>query len=340
MRVLITGLCGFIGHHVAEHLLTHTDWELIGLDRIDATSTLHRLKSIPDWEKLAPRVRFVWHDLRAPINDFVDKQIGDVDVLIHMAASTHVDRSITDPLMFVQDNVVGTAHLLDWWRRRQARENGLSRRQHPGVMVHFSTDEVFGPAEGDYFFKEWDRYKSASPYSATKAGAEELCCAFSNTYKLRIAVVRVMNVIGERQHPEKFVPNTLAKLLRGDEILIHANQDCSTIGTRYYLHASNVARALHWLINRRDSWPLFDKWNLSGEREVSNLEMAQLLAKYADKPLRHRLVDSDQLRPGHDLRYAIDGTKLRQAGFTYPLNFEQSLERIAKWTLAHPEWLL
>jgi dTDP-glucose 4,6-dehydratase len=337
---MITGLCGFIGHHVAEHLLHHTDWDLVGLDRIDATSTYHRLHYIEGWPELAKRVKFVWHDLRAPINDSVDRQLGPVDVLIHMAASTHVDRSITDPLMFVGDNVMGTAHLLDWWRRRQAREFALSWDAGAGVMLHFSTDEVFGPAEDGYFFKEWDRYKSASPYSASKAGAEELCCAFSNTYKLRIAVIRVMNVIGERQHPEKFVPMTIGKLLRGEEILIHANKDCSTVGTRYYLHAENVAKALHWLINRRDTWPLFDKWNLSGEREVSNLEMAQLLAVHTGQPLRHRLVDSDQLRPGHDLRYAIDGGKLASAGFSYPLNFHQSLERIAKWTLAHPEWLL
>lgn len=337
MRVLITGLCGFIGHHVAEHLLHHTDWELIGLDRIDATSTPHRLRFIPEWGSLGSRVKFVWHDLRAPINDTTNSQIGPVDVLIHMAASTHVDRSITEPLMFVQDNVVGTAHLLDWWRRRQ-RVDSLGDKPK-GFMVHFSTDEVFGPAEGNYFFKEWDRYKSASPYSASKAGAEELACAFSNTYKLKINVVRVMNVIGERQHPEKFVPMTIGKLLRGEEILIHANQDCSTVGTRYYLHAANVAKALHWLVNRRDELPLFDKWNLSGEREVSNLEMAQLLAKYTEQTLRYRLIDSDQLRPGHDLRYAIDGTKLREAGFSYPMNFEESLRRIVKWTLEHPEWL-
>ncbi|GMV18592.1 MAG: dTDP-glucose 4,6-dehydratase [Polyangiaceae bacterium] len=329
MRVLITGLCGFIAHHVAEHLLHNTDWEIIGLDRIDATSTPHRLRFIPGWEELGKRVKFVWHDLRAPLNSSVDRQIGPVDVLIHMAASTHVDRSITEPLMFVQDNVIGTANLLNWWRKRAS---------HP-FMLHFSTDEVFGPAEGDYFFKEWDRYKSTSPYGASKAGAEELVCAFSNTYKFKANIVRVMNVIGERQHPEKFVPMTIGKLLRGEEILIHANKDCSAIGTRYYLHAANVAKALHWLVNRREELPFFDKWNLSGEREVSNLEMAQLLAKYTDTALRYRLVDSDQLRPGHDLRYAIDGTKLRDAGFSYPLNFEQSLERIVKWTLEHPEWL-
>lgn len=336
MRVLITGLCGFIGHHVAEHLLHHTDWELVGLDRIDATSTPHRLRFIPDWERLGERVSFVWHDLRSPINRFVDQKLGHVDVLIHMAASTHVDRSITDPVGFVQDNVMGTAHLLDWWRTRQMRHRLLKKPE--GFMLHFSTDEVFGPAEGDYFFKEWDRYKSASPYSASKAGAEELACAFSNTYKLKIAVVRVMNVIGERQHPEKFVPMTIGKLLKGEQILIHANKDCSAVGTRYYLHAANVAKALHWLINRGQE-PLFDKWNLSGEREVSNLEMAEMLAKLLGKPLHHRLVDSDQLRPGHDLRYAIDGTKLREAGFTYPMNFEQSLARIVDWTVGHPEWL-
>lgn len=329
MRILITGLCGFIGHHVAERFLHHTDWEIVGLDRIDGSSTLQRLKYIPRWTEFSHRVKFVWHDLRAPINAQVERAIGDVDVLIHMAASTHVARSISAPLMFVEDNVVGTAQLLDWWKDR-----GPDRK-----MLHFSTDEVFGPAEGDYAFKEWDRYKSASPYSASKAGAEELACAFSNTYKLPIAVVRLMNVIGERQHPEKFVPNTIGKVLRGEEVLVHANSDCSAVGTRYYLHAANVAKALHWLIERREEAPLFDKWNFSGEREVSNLVMAQTIAELVGKPLRYRLIDSEQLRPGHDFRYAIDGSKLRDAGFSYPMTFEQSLERIVKWTLEHPEWL-
>ena len=108
MRVLITGLTGFIGHHVADFILDHTNWEIVGLDRIDATSTLHRLRALPGWSEKAQRVKFVWHDLRAAINLTVARQIGHVDAILHLAASTHVDRSIEDPMSFVLDNVVGT----------------------------------------------------------------------------------------------------------------------------------------------------------------------------------------------------------------------------------------
>jgi dTDP-glucose 4,6-dehydratase len=343
MRVLITGMTGFIGHHVADHLLQATDWELVGLDRIDATSTLHRLRYVKDWEKKARRCSFVWHDLRAPLNASVERQIGDIDAVLHLAASTHVARSITEPLLFVADNVMGTAHLLEWWRAKKAETyNGLLQRGR-SVFVHCSTDEVFGPAEGGYCYKEWDRYNSASPYSASKAGAEELVCAYSNTYKFRAQIVRIMNVIGERQHPEKFVPMTVGKVLRGETVDIHCDADCKQVGTRFYLHAENVAHAIRWLIQRAERGAVdkrFDKWNVVGEREVSNLEMAESIAKLVDKRLNARLVSAEETRPGHDMRYALDGAKLRSHGFEYPVSFEAGLERTVRWFIERPEWTL
>jgi len=346
MRVLITGMCGFVGHHVAELLLNETNWELVGLDRIDATSTNHRLRHIHDWPEVASRVTFVWHDLRAPLNSTVDQQLGDVDAVLHLAASSHVDRSIKEPGMFVQDNVFGTFNLLEWWRGRHP--HGQTEK----LLVQFGTDEVFGPAEPDYSFKEWDRYRSSNPYSASKAGAEELACAYSNTYGLAITAVHGMNIFGERQHPEKFIPMILRRMLNRETIPLHGDPETGKTGSRFYLHAQNVGDALLWLLRRgpipiqdAESHRWFDKWNIVGEREVSNREMVELLAPYAairgfaDASPRIVVVDHRTARPGYDQRYALDGSKLKMAGFKYKWTFEESLERTARWFINNPAWL-
>jgi dTDP-glucose 4,6-dehydratase len=333
MRVLVTGMLGFIGHYVAARLLRDTDWELVGLDRIDATSTLHRLHHVPGWASMAHRTKFVWHDLRAPLNKSVDREVGPIDVVLHLAASTHVDRSIDDPMMFVQDNTVGTAHLLDWWRHRG----------RDGLFINFGTDEVFGPAEPGQSFQEWDRYHSANPYSASKAGAEELACAFSNTYGLRIIATHAMNVFGERQHPEKFIPNTILKIMKGEKVVVHADPTGQRSGTRFYQHADNAAAALQWLVENAEkvvtAHHLFDKMNLVGEHEVTNLDMAKMVAEIVGEPLHYELVDARTSRPGHDFRYALDGSKLKDLGFGYPMSFEDSLERAVRWYMEHPDWL-
>lgn len=350
MRVLVTGLAGFFGHHLGEAILRDTDWEMVGLDRIDPTSTLHRLPHIADWATHRDRCKFVWHDLKAPINDVVSYRIGEVDYVVHLAASTHVDRSISDPLSFVWDNVVGTAHLLDWARTRKLK-----------ALLNFSTDEIFGPAAHGVLHKEWDRYRATNPYSATKAGAEELGLAFENTYGVPVITTHSMNIFGERQHWEKFIPSVIAKVVQGAQVTIHADKTLTKPGSRVYIHAQNVAQAVLWVLQKGTAG---DKYNIAGEREVDNLKMAQLIAQYTaevyeENPeafearyagyregvagqvprLLAELVDFHSTRPGHDLRYALDGQKLRDLGFDYPKTFEQSLRACVRWTLEHPEWI-
>ncbi len=356
MRVLVTGLAGFFGHHLGEAILRDTDWDLVGLDRIDVTSTLHRLPAIDGWADQRHRCHFVWHDLKAPINDVIDYRIGEVDYVVHLAASTHVDRSISDPLSFVWDNVVGSAHLLDWARHRKLKK-----------LVNFSTDEVFGPAPQGVSHKEWDRYRSTNPYSATKAGAEELGLAFHNTYGVPVVTTHSMNIFGERQHWEKFIPSVIAKVVQGCRVTIHADRTLTVSGSRVYIHAKNVAKAVLWVLARGVPG---DKYNIAGEREVNNLAMAQLITTYIaeyyeEDPARFEeryracrgpdgarpalagqvprlhaeLVDFHSTRPGHDLRYALDGQKLLDLGFNYPKTFEQSLRECVRWTLEHPEWI-
>lgn len=324
--VLLTGGAGFLGHHVADHLLQNTDYNLIFLDKLDFSGNLNRITEIKDWEQNKKRCRWVYHDLRAEMNPQLRAQIGKVDIIIHMAAGTHVDRSIADPLSFVWDNVMGTAHILEY-----AKHSDIYQ------MIYFGTDEVFGPAPEGVKYKEWDRYKSGNPYSATKAGGEELALAYHNTYGVPVMITHTMNIIGERQNPEKYVPKTIANVREDKEVIVHANKECTKAGSRFYIHARNVADAILMVL---DYGELGEKYNIVGEKEIDNLTLAKLIAEFQSKPLNYKLVDFHSCRPGHDLRYALDGSKMANMGWKPPVTFEKSLENVVKWTLGNPRWLL
>ena len=328
MRVLLTGGAGFIGHHIVDHLLRHTDWQMVILDRLEHGGSLNRLAEVMTEGGPAARSRVAWqfHDLRAPLGSQLIRQIGAVDAVLHVAASTHVDRSILAPVDFVWDNVLGTAHILEY-----------ARQVDIGKFVYFSTDEVFGPAPPGTLFKEWDRYNSGNPYSATKAGAEELTLAYHNTYRLPAIITHTMNVFGERQHPEKYIPMTIRKVRDGEVVTVHANADRTKAGSRFYIHAKNVAAALLFLLEKGAPG---DKYNIVGEKEVDNLLLAQTIATAQGKPLRHEMVDFHSARPGHDLRYALSGEKMATMGWTPPLDFETALDQVVRWTLDNARWLL
>jgi dTDP-glucose 4,6-dehydratase len=325
-RVLVTGGAGFIGHHLIEHLLKNTDWDIVSLDRLDISGNLNRLSDIKIWGAEKKRVQIVFHDLKGAISDQVAQQIGSVQLILHLAAGTHVDRSIDDPMLFVLDNVVGTAHLLEYARKLPDLEK----------MIYFSTDEVFGPAAPGQAFKEWDRYRSANPYAASKAGAEELCLSYQNTYKLPVLISHTMNVFGERQHPEKFIPMTIRKILDGETVTIHADPTRTKAGSRFYVHARNVAGAMLFLLDKGIPG---DKYNVVGEKEVDNLEMAQAIADILDRKLKYDMVDFHSSRPGHDLRYALDGAKMKEMGWEIPMTFEQSLKSTVLWSAERSAWL-
>lgn len=324
MKVLVTGAAGFIGHHVVEHLLQHTDWDLILIDRLDISGNLNRLAEIGAAKN--PRVKFFFHDLRAPFNNLMVKQFGQVDVIIHMAAGSHVDRSIEAPMEFVMDNVVATCNMLQ-----------LGLKLYQPRFMYFGTDEVFGPAPPGVKFKEYDRYNSSSPYSATKAGAEELCVAFANTYKMPIQIVHVMNVIGFRQHPEKFLPMLISKIGKGEMVKIHGTPDCKMSGSRCYIDARDVADAVLMLLNSNE----LGKFNVVAERETTNLELAQWVAYTMGRDLKYEITDANLSRPGHDLRYAMDGgLMLEKFGWRPKVAVEDRVGQIVNWTLANQQWLL
>lgn len=324
-RILVTGGCGFIGHHFVEHLVRNTDWQIVILDKLNYASTgFDRLRDIECFAE--ERVLILSSDFSNEISEGVVQEMGDVDYIVHMGAETHVDNSITDPQPFVISNVLGTMHVLNLARRLKQLKK----------MVYFSTDEVFGPAPEGTAYKEWDRYDSSNPYAATKAGGEELCLAFANTYGVPVMITHTMNVFGERQHPEKFIPMIIRKVLLGEKVTVHADPTRTKPGSRFYIHARNVAAAVAFLLERGKAR---DKYNIVGEKEVNNLEMAQFIAKVVGKPLDSELVDFHSSRPGHDLRYALDGTKLSEMGWEIPIGFEDSLAKMVLWSLERKRWL-
>ena len=336
--VLVTGGAGFVAHHVIDHLLTHTDWDIVSLDRLDFSGNLNRVfdmmqEHTPDVRK---RVRVVFHDLRAEINDLVASDIGKVDIVLHLAAGSHVDRSITHPLEFVQDNVVGTAHILEYARKIDNLER----------FIYFSTDEVFGPAPTGVNYGERDRYNSSNPYSATKAGGEELAVAWENTYKMPIFVTHTMNVFGQRQHPEKYIPMCIRKVNDGDEITIHSDATRTIPGSRYYIHAADVAEALHFLLGLDSSKLERDygdakcpKFNLVGKEEINNLQLAQIIADVQGKELKYEMMDFHSARPGHDLRYALSGNYMKSLGWEPKVALTERIGQVVEWTLANERWL-
>lgn len=331
--ICITGGFGFIGSHLVYGLLKETDWNIVIIDRLDVSGNPARITETDIWEKEKHRVKFVWWDFKAQINDLVKQQIGHIDYIWHLGASSHVDRSIIDPMSFVMDNVVGTTNMLLF-----------AKDIKPERFIYFSTDEVFGPMENGVPFKEWDRYKASNPYAAAKAGGEEISYSFYNTYKLPIIITHTMNVFGEYQHPEKFIPMCIKNILNNEKILIHADKTKTISGTRYWIHARNVLKALLFLNEHGQNG---DKYNIVGEKEVSNLDIAKFVYKVivendeeGGRPaLDYEMTDFHSSRPGHDLRYGLDGTKLKEMGFEYSSNFEKSLTKTIQWYLKNKKWL-
>jgi dTDP-glucose 4,6-dehydratase len=347
-RVLLTGAGGFVGHHTLEHLLLNTDWEIVCLDSFRHRGKTDRIREVLEGDAFGTwpsRVKVLPHDLRVPISPQLDEALGDLDYVISMASDSHVDRSCTDPRPFIEGNVALVLTLLEWLRERTHPTGGYYTRKHPLIrkFIHVSTDEVYGPAYGTHRHQEGEPHLPSNPYSASKACQEDIVYSYWRTFGLPVMVTNTMNIIGERQDPEKFVPLLIRAIDRGDEVQIHSGN--GKPGSRFYLHARNQADALLFLLQHREparygSGLTMDRWNVVGEREVDNLELAKMIAETMDMPLRYELTDFHSSRPGHDLRYALDGSKLAELGWTPPVPLEDSLVHTVHWTLDHRHWLL
>jgi dTDP-glucose 4,6-dehydratase len=337
-RALITGGAGFIAHHLIGYLLKHTDWDIVTLDRLDYSGNLNRLHDIlmynhtPETRK---RVQVVYHDLKAELNPLIKSTIGEVDYVLHLAAGSHVDRSIEYPMEFVLDNVVATCNILEFARTQKNLER----------FIYFSTDEVFGPAPNNIKYKENDRYNSTNPYSATKAGGEELAVAYQNTYGLPVYITHTMNVFGERQHPEKYIPMCIKRARDGETVTIHSDSTCTIPGSRHYIHAEDVSDAILFLLNYQGTFEPDDtgakcpKFNIVGSEELNNLELAQIIAEAQGKELKYDLIDFHSSRPGHDLRYALDGSKMKEMGWEPTKSVRERIAEVTNWTLENNRWI-
>jgi len=341
-RILITGACGFVMSHSVEHILKNTDWEIVIVDRLDyASAGFDRLRDIECFDE--KRVKVFTHDLNNPIEEGLAQEIGHLDYIVHAAAGSHVDRSIDSPVEFVQNNINNTLYMLEF-----------IRKYFPNIekFVYFSTDEVYGTAPQGTDYSEGDRFNPGNPYSASKASAECICQAYANTYKIPTVITNTMNVIGERQHPEKYVPLVIAKVLNGEQLEIHADATKTQAGQRHYIHARNVADGLLFVLTKTDE--VLDnidsskgRFNIVGEIELDNLELAKMIKdsvnvhKGGNLGLKYEMVDFHSQRPGHDLRYALNGDKMMVLGWEPPVAFKESLEKAVSWYLKeeNAKWL-
>lgn len=342
--ILITGGAGFVGHHCVEHVLKNTDWDIVILDALTYAGNMNRITELVEnfYGKMGvnkndkntgievlgfDRVKFVWHDLRAPISINIQKLIGNPDYCIHFAAESHVDRSLEDSIPFANSNVVGTANLLEYLKS-----------QPKCKTLIFSTDEVFGPAPEGIYFKEGDTFKPSNPYAAAKCGEEMMAYSFAHAFGLPISIVRSTNILGEAQHPEKFLPKTIKAILSNEKVVLHGRSR-TDLSTRCWIHARNVADGLLFLLEKAESKEFY---NIAGE-EKNILEMADWICeevkgrKLNDDEIE--FVDYHTARPGHDKRYALDGTKMKQLGWVPPVDLESSLKKTVKWTLNNEKWL-
>jgi dTDP-glucose 4,6-dehydratase len=335
-RVLITGGAGFIGHHVVDHFLQKTDCEIVVLDRLDFSGNLNRLDEVLETQPHnKKRIKVVFHDLKAEINSLVSTFIGKCDTILHLAAASHVDRSITHPLEFIHDNIIGTANLLEYARKSEGLEK----------FLYFSTDEIFGAAPNGVNYKERDRYNSTNPYSASKAAGEELCVAYENTYKMPMIVTHTMNVFGERQTPEKFIPLCIRKVFNNEKVTIHSDPTKTQAGSRFYIHANDVAVALLFLLTNNFKTE-FDfggakcaKFNIVGKEEIDNLTLAKMIAAAQNKELNYEMVDFHSTRPGHDMRYALSGELMKSLGFEPKISLSDRIKQVSDWYIKNPKWL-
>jgi dTDP-glucose 4,6-dehydratase len=344
MKILLTGAGGFVGHHTLAHLLKTTDWEIVVTDSFRHFGISARIRAV--FEELpseVSRVKVVTHDLATPIDPITAREFGNPDVIINMASDSHVDRSITDPRPFVENNVALALTLFEYARALPNLK----------TFIQIGTDEVYGPAPKGIDHPEWSPQVPSNPYSASKSAQEAIAISYWRTFNVPVILTNTMNIIGERQDVEKFVPLVINSLQKQNPVPVHAveNNGQWISGSRFYLHARNQADALRFLITHyvgiphkyTDGLDRPERFNVRGESEISNDEMVLLISKFLgiskSKDELVRFVNVEGTRPGHDLRYALNGDKLIAMGWKPPVAFEKSLQRTVDWTVQNPIWI-
>lgn len=329
-NILITGGAGFIGSHVARLFATkYANYRIVILDKLTYAGNLENIADVC----ALPNVEFVEGDITDAT--LVERLFSDyaIDGVLHLAAESHVDRSISAPLVFAHNNIIGTLVLLEAARKAWAG-NYSGRRFH-----HISTDEVYGalPLDGGVFTEE-SRYEPHSPYSASKASSDHFVRAYHDTYGLPVVVTNCSNNYGENQYPEKLIPLFIYNIVNRRSLPVYG----SGCNVRDWLYVGDHASALDAVFHRGT---VGQTYNIGGNNEWRNIDLVKLLIKIVDEELGRAEGDGDSLityvedRAGHDLRYAIDSAKLmRELGWRPEMSFEEGLRRTVKWYLANVEW--
>lgn len=327
-KILITGGAGFIGSHVVRLFVNkYPEYQIINLDKLTYAGNLENLKDVEN----APNYEFVKGDIQEKdflAQLFTDKKITDV---IHLAAESHVDRSISGPMEFIITNIVGTANLLE-----VARTSWLEGEH---VFYHISTDEVYGSLGAEGFFEETTAYDPRSPYSASKASSDHLVRAYYHTYKLPVKLSNCSNNYGSHQFPEKLIPLMINNIKNNKPLPVYGTGE----NVRDWLWVEDHARAIDTIFHKGK---IGDTYNIGGWNEWTNIALVKKMCQIMDVKLGRDAGTSEKLityvkdRAGHDMRYAIDATKIKdELGWVPSIEFEEGLDKTVDWYLQNEEWI-
>jgi len=329
-KILITGGAGFIGSHVVRLFVnSYPEYQIINLDKLTYAGNLMNLKDIED----KPNYKFIKGDITDAqyIDALFEKE--QPDGVIHLAAESHVDRSISNPLEFVMTNVIGTVNLLN--AAKQCWKGNYDQHR----FYHVSTDEVYGALGKEGMFTEATSYDPHSPYSASKASSDHFVRAYQDTYGLQTVISNCSNNYGSHHFPEKLIPLAINNIKNNLPIPIYGKGE----NVRDWLWVEDHARAIDLIFHQGKSG---DTYNIGGHNEWTNIDLIRVLCNVLDKKLNRPEGSSQKLityvtdRAGHDLRYAIDATKLeKELGWTPSLQFEEGLEKTVDWYLENETWL-